>query len=541
MTLRMMVQPRYPDDSIWHHIPKSAPTLATSPPTMNDGALFSNGSSLWLYGGKVTSLPGPKPPIPPNAIWRYDLGSGTWSQSPSRGQPIQRLVDGTYLQTNTSQALYLGGFKARRSDASYNALRDSENYAVQGLLVFDQMDGTIRNDSTGWHEHSRNFVRWIRILVAFGGVTTEVGAAIPFTFDTGYRDADVHAPLQNISIYDIGTQNWYQQQATGDVPTWRYRGCAIAVTAPDMTSHSIYVFGGWGSTTTEANDGNVYVLSVPSFVWIRVTLDRDQRSHHQCHLMGNHHMLVVGGAKPDGQTKAATARGMLGCDTDPKFSQGLGIFSLNSHAWTTDYDPGAGAGATPYQIHPSISKVIGGNATGGATKNTPDIGFSSKALLYLMMNASLTNTTGARPSGNPEKPRSSRNLSRGAVAGTAAGVTFSALLMLAIVLYLVYRHRRFLQKKSTSAHPTTQVHPPTEICAGPVGQELRGGAIEDSLASMFRSQEVTNIHGIHEMPAAGSSHELPALPEHPVARVLSPDGGYPAPTNKKDEKRQRKR
>ena len=112
------------------------------------------------------------------------------------------------------------------------------------------------------------------------------GAAAVMEWPHGYLDVSSHWSMQNISVYDVESQRWYQQLSSGDIPSWRFNGCAVAVTAPDKSSHSIYVFGGWGATSSQENDGNVYVLSTPSFTWIRVTLDQDQRSLHQCHLMG---------------------------------------------------------------------------------------------------------------------------------------------------------------------------------------------------------------------------------------------------------------
>lgn len=82
------------------------------------------------------------------------------------------------------------------------------------------------------------------------------------------------------------------------------------------------------------------------FTWIRVTLDADQRSEHTYHLMGNHHMLVVGGIQRFEEDPRP--EGVLGCDNNPKFKQGLGVFFLNTHSWATNYDPGSGA--APYRI-----------------------------------------------------------------------------------------------------------------------------------------------------------------------------------------------
>ncbi|KAL8653434.1 MAG: hypothetical protein Q9226_003852 [Calogaya cf. arnoldii] len=540
-------------DSIWRHIPKPNATLDTSPPSLNDGAIFSNDSSLWLYGGEVSQSGELKtePPIPPNYIWRYDWGSSDWSRVTSSGEPVQRLITGPYTKASDSRTYYLGGQKSANSDALFKKEAGSQHYAVGGLLTFDGSDRSFQNVSTGGLNKAgtmfAGFLTFIPsvgsqgVLVAFGGVTLDPGADTSFQFPQGYQISDWHWPMQNISVYDIGTQVWHQQQASGDTPSWRYQGCAVAVSAPDGSSHSIYVFGGWGATNTQMNDGNIYVLSIPSLTWIRVTLDIDQRSRHQCHLMGNHHMLVVGGSRPWGTSYQP--QGLLGCDIDPKFRQGLGIFSLNNHTWTTDYDPEPGA--DPYQIHPSISKVIGGNATGGATKRTPDAGFSSVDLRKLMSsnqqsrNASITNTTAPEPPSTPPKLKSSLPLSKGVIAGIAVGATIGAFII-ATVFYLIHHRRQSHQKKSIPTNRSiSRPSQPVlfnEAFAAPAGQELRSGTLEDSLAKMYRSHEVPNTAEIHEMPTLSTSHELPALPRGQATKIPLPNTLHPAFTDEKKSK-----
>ncbi|KAI4218187.1 MAG: hypothetical protein L6R36_009085 [Xanthoria steineri] len=526
--------------SIWRHIAKPYATLATSPPSLNSGAIFSNGSSLWLYGGSINRLPNASQEVPPNGIWRYDLGSSDWSRAAPSGEPVQRLVKGSNIDASLSRAYYLGGTKDPYSDPAFLSTRDAEPYAVQGLLTFDKFNQSFQNVSTVGMNNAGTMIFGFMtsissigsqgVLVAFGGITSDVGASwggLKENTDSNFL------LLQDISVYDIETQRWHQQRASGDIPSGRFDGCAVAATASDGSSHSIYVFGGWGSPVTQRTDGNVYVLSIPSFTWIRVTLDTDPRNGHKCHLMGTHHMLVVGGCLPTG-FNGRPDRGVEDCDTGPKFSQGLGIFSLNSHTWTTDYDPGAGA--NPYQVHASISKVIGGTETGGATKRTPDVGFSSDDLRKLMSsnqqnsNGSVTNTTVSEPPNAQPKPKSSRPLSKGAIAGAVVGVTVGALI-LGIVLYLICHHRQSHRKESSTIDRSiSRPWQPVlfnEIDAAPVGHELRSGTLDDNCAKMWQRQEVSDAAQIYEMATRSRSHELPAHPGSQTAKILPPDTLHP--------------
>ena len=433
-------------------------------------------------------------------------------------------------------AYYLGGAKAPGSDPAFNAQQDVEPYMVQGLLTFDESNQNFRNSSTvGLNQDNTvadGFLSNIEslgnhgILISFGGFTNSAGVGMSLR-DTDLKDPELRWQMQNIAVYDIANQKWYSQQATGDVPSWRYLGCSVVTSAPDGSSHSIYVFGGWGATNAQKNDGNVYVLSLPSFTWIRVTEDFDQRSRHKCHLMGKHHMLVVGGIRPNNDD--IQPEDAVGCDTNPKFSQGLGIFSLNDHNWTANYNPTEGA--SPYLVNPSIFKVIGGNETGGATKQTPTKGFSSDALRILLgisassSESANSTTTASSPTiavisvtsspspANTTAAKVSQPISGKAIGGTVVGVAGATFLIAAIV-YLILRRRRRSRHPSSVLHTPRISRPPlnryyTELDATPQPQEMLGGSREENLAKQYASYELMS-------PA---EKRLSRLPNTPIVRV----------------------
>lgn len=324
---------------------------------------------------------------PANAIWEYtsQLSNGPWVQANTDGDPVQRIHLGPSVQSATkSVGYYLGGAMTPRSDPSFNALPNATPYMVEGLLTFNEASRSLQNSSTkGLNQDgtvAAGFLAQIEtlgsagVLVAFGGFTNLPGEAMNLD-DADLVDPSLHWGLANISVYDIDSGTWYHQLSTGDIPPWRYHGCSVMVSAPDQSSHSIYVFGGWGNTAG-GSDGNVYVLSIPSFRWIRVNEDSNLRVRHHCGLIGNHTMLVVGGVQPNGEDLQPIDAS--GCDASPMFAQGLGIFSLNDHTWVTNYDPSRGS--LPYQVHPSISNIIGGNGNGSASVQTPLGGFGQPIL-----------------------------------------------------------------------------------------------------------------------------------------------------------------
>ena len=438
--------------SVWSRISKNGTNQNSSPPTMNDGSIFADNSSLYLYGGGISvAYPAVGAPtvLPPDGVWQYDLGSDQWSMAAISGAPVNRSIIGMTAQSSSnSVAYYLGGVKEPASDPYFWTLPGATPYMDQGLLAFDERSLTFQNRSTtGFNDHgtaAAGFMALVEsigsngILVAFGGISNIPGK--PMTLTDEY-DPSVQWNLTSVSVYDIGGQAWYQQTTTGDIPRWRYSGCSVVVSAPDRSSHSIYVFGGWGNSFSES-DGNVYVLSIPSFRWIRVNQESNQRSRHHCSLIGKNTMLVVGGITPSYNNPRPYDPS--GCDTTSMFAQGLGMFSLNNHSWSTSYDPVAGAAA--YQIHPNISAVIGGNATGGAKFVAPQGGFSQKALGVLLTGNQNVETNANPPPNNTTNSVTAathkKALSSGSIAAIIGSCVSGLLLCLALSLVFCIRRRQ---------------------------------------------------------------------------------------------------
>lgn len=431
---------------------------------MNDGSIFADNSSLYLYGGGISvAYPaiGAPTALPPDGVWQYDLGSGQWSMAALSGVPVNRSIIGMTAQSSSRPvAYYLGGVKEPASDPYFWTLPRATPYMDQGLLVFEKGSLTVQNYSTsGLNEYgtaAAGFMALIEtvgshgVLVAFGGISNVPGQPMNVTDE---YDSSVQWNLSSVSVYDIGGQAWYQQNTTGDIPRWRYSGCSVVVSAPDQSSHSIFVFGGWGNTFGQS-DGGVYVLSIPSFRWIRVNQESNERSRHHCSLIGNNTMLVVGGITPNYNYPQPTWDAS-GCDATSMFAQGLGMFSLNNHSWSTSYDPVAAA--NPYQIHPNISAVIGGTATGGASVMAPEGGFSQKALGVLLtgnQNVETTETSTVSTPSTTEKPAATpkhkKPLSVGSMAGIISSCVFGLLLGLALSLVFFMRRRQQLEPHETA-------------------------------------------------------------------------------------------
>ncbi|KAF3931466.1 hypothetical protein ABW19_dt0203940 [Dactylella cylindrospora] len=139
-------------------------------------------------------------------------------------------------------------------------------------------------------------------------------------------------PMQRVWIMDLATRKWHSQSTFGTyIPDSRMEHCIGVVSAPDNSSHNIYMFGGSSGSSmlnhqadTYYND--LYILSLPSFRWIRRSWTSEDivppgRVQHTCHVYGKN-MVILGGATNK---------------TDQCSWDELNILDLTSLRWVTDY------------------------------------------------------------------------------------------------------------------------------------------------------------------------------------------------------------
>ena len=224
-------------------------------------------------------------------------------------------------------------------------------------------------------------------------------------------------------------------------------------------------------------------------------------------------MLVVGGIQPGFDDMQPS--GSTGCDRLGKFAQGLGLFSLNTHTWTTDYDPMSGS--TPYLIHSNISEVIGGNENGGATLQTPVAGYMQKELGVLL---------GARPEPNNTATAASstkKGLSGGVIAAVVSGIVATVALAIgAMLLWLLRRSRR--QQPPTISAPSPL--PPTfyaELNGSTTPKELYGGELEARCATRWAVSGLTGTGPPEKpLPPRPPEKKTPLEPQEIEIQEVSP-------------------
>lgn len=535
---------------------------AQYPPWLNDGASFTDDNdNLYLYGGFSSGLGGPK--VPPVYTWRYDIAANNWTHEGFSGPPMVRLCQGGAVQGHANnKAYYLGG----SFSPGGNPHSGSRFYMDTGLLELDMDTRTWSNYSTTemnrWGTIGEGYVGLIEtvgekgLIVAFGGYTHPVGEGFSY----------LAAGQTNVSNHVCHLPHDYKIALLANARRTRWKTCAFTTSrnrngtrrrrraisqagacqavqwlqrhligrptqcqlpSPSTTSTSCltflhrYIFGGM-STTTKASDGNVYILSIPSFRWIRATEDTNIRIKHQCLLAQNHTMLVIGGITPE--TKSELVPEISNCH-GATFANGIGIFDTRSLSWQTNYNASDEGG---YLVPLKVLQVIGGryaillslaktkdksdqlihiySESGGAILTQPKHGFNSTELRDTFRlsrtstnpSPSETSITRADPYHDSNKP----SISKGGIAGAVVGCVIGAATIAGLVFFIIRRkHKRSaLQKQSTWADPPTANHRNLETCPRELPGSEKHGVIFELEGDMVEVELPSEVK-LSEMPA----------------------------------------
>lgn len=188
------------------------------------------------------------------------------------------------------------------------------------------------------------------VLLALGGTQTpyELWMDQPTSQDNDFMDT--------VALYDINQDQWHLQQTNGgkngQTPGQRAAFCAVTTASQDGTQ-AIYVYGGDAGTPEAIPGDDIWVLSVPSFIWTKV-YDVGDTAHgrrlHSCFTPNPTTMISIGGT--------AAFNAPLNSDT------AIDIFDLQSLEWTGNYDATSVAEyTTPNTVSNNIANGPELNAT----------------------------------------------------------------------------------------------------------------------------------------------------------------------------------
>lgn len=139
----------------------------------------------------------------------------------------------------------------------------------------------------------------------------------------------------------------FLQNTTGDVPPQLTMFCSVAAVAADRSSFNIYIYGGYDGISAESPPSDdVYILSIPSFTWIKAYSGTyaHGRSGHKCLQVYPDQMFVLGGIYKNDPTICL----------DGGFVQ---VFNLNTLQFQETYNP---QNWSNYSVPAAVTSLIGG-------------------------------------------------------------------------------------------------------------------------------------------------------------------------------------
>lgn len=311
------------------------------PPQVRSGALFSglpDDNKIYLYGGTTDwwnfDFPVPWPTSRMYVLWSYDTSTRAWSQYDVSSESPFRPSNGiSTTAPDLGLGFYLNGEIDSGSSLEDMALGDNTKIFLEGMIVVNTTNQSVMNISTnawsGSQPHTRGGATYIPhlagngILIVFGGTYKQAN-------DVSKDETANYVAMDQIDVFDIGayrrndTTLWYRQNATGDIPLPRTYFCTVLASALDNTTHNIYMYSGSGE-----NDifDDIYVLSIPSFIWTKINSGTSPRYGHTCHIVGDQ-MLTVGGMNSYDFNST--------CDWERK---SVAIFNISSEIWGSRFVP----------------------------------------------------------------------------------------------------------------------------------------------------------------------------------------------------------
>lgn len=280
------------------------------------------------------------------AIYEYDPWVDKWSEMPNTGgKTTSRPSFGSHTVVEQSgKGYYYGGWLGPNNVPGWKGPRK----ALNSMIIYDMQENSVLN-VTGPTDHPprvEGVLLYVPVgdsglLVSFGGMYAE----------DGREDKIRAAPMSEVDVYDISSSTWYRLNATGDIPTPRRRFCSDIVSAEDRTSHNAYLYGGAEVAGTTPGADDVFILSMPSFRWIKFWEAEEIKYHNgfTCDVINDSQMLIIGGTFPYSDD----------CDPAPGAQGGhyldLGRANTDLAVWY-----GYRKDLKGYSLPEDITKVIGG-------------------------------------------------------------------------------------------------------------------------------------------------------------------------------------
>ncbi|KAI1265771.1 hypothetical protein F5Y18DRAFT_46594 [Xylariaceae sp. FL1019] len=506
-------------------------------PNYVDGAMLANNDEFFLYGGWLRQSATLSPPDADEILGYQASQYGIHKDIFDEGFINDKLPDdmtrylaygGGANAPSENTAWYFGGYRSPSWGPIYEPSYNNSLNPVDVSNTLITLNMTTQQDEiwtnvtlpTSVPSRANPSVVWVPvgdqgILVVLGGVSyPEYNNGNATSQNSAQSEEDSPGYMSNIDIYDIANDQWYQQPTIAG-PSQMAMGCAVVAPAQDLSSYNIYYYGGFdGIHGSEPYNDDVWILSLPSFMWMKVSSGTAEhaRAFHQCVMPYPDQMVTIGGFR-----------------NGPQCLDGgiLEVFNLTEGKWLDSYDP---ENWNNYGVPEMIHLMIGGGYTGGATMTTPTpTGWATKGLASVFATTyDVSKITTYFPYGSMGPGNGTGGSSGSGHGGTPSwvapvlGVVLGLVFLTAIaVAILLYRRRKLWLKKKSNSQDTPEdnsnrVH---SWLDGQQGKALTATTDEpSSKPDEMDSRNATPMnyagyyhpshHGMTEMPAPVAPVEL---------------------------------
>ncbi|KAK4163993.1 hypothetical protein QBC43DRAFT_300683 [Cladorrhinum sp. PSN259] len=509
------------------NITKGMPTLYANlsknatVPSVNGGILWEDSVNkrLYLYGGE-SYLNAPTSFL----LWAYDILKNQWdSFGPPTGTAaiIPTSYGAGVSVPDRGEAYYYGGLFNNQSVPGWAGPPQASNR----LIKYD-MDANAWSNLTGPDDVKRAEGEMVYLPIGDAGMLVYFGGSR----DVWGNGTLVPQPLDTIFLYDIANTKWYTQTTTGRTPEVRRRFCGGATWAQDQSSYNIYIYGGYAFPPETTGYDDIYVLTIPSFQWIRGPYPVGSnvsgpypKNMASCNVVNNAQMLIIGGTYSNDTTFMCDVE-VIGGQHNMNFGE-----ENPANAIWAEYQPTL----TTYAVPTFILSAVGGRNSGGARVTTPTGGFDApdmavqmtrKALIHSRTptrDVSLPTVTGPKNGTTTQPPEPSKGgLSTGAIAGIAVGGVVGLVALLGGCCFFIRQRQKHYREPRHPAGVPTQNVPPSG---------WGGSTVQPSVSSPTLTH-ASYANPNHTRPTLQSPIMLPSSPFRQPAELSTDNvGGYKTP------------
>ncbi|KAF8459657.1 hypothetical protein BDZ91DRAFT_464286 [Kalaharituber pfeilii] len=279
-------------------------------PRIKWGNMFVQNNTLRLFGGMHEYYPifnangsrsyEERVPIA-NKLWTYNIKEDKWDNGEASSKVGMDTVGRALIAWDRKDGAngegWMYGGTVETGDWFVGKNETGTNKKLKDLKGFLKVTGVEESQTWGLERLNDNEQQ---VGAAEQGdllLLEEVGEKGVLVM-VGGRSSNALKSLKEIQVYDIASSTWYTQLTTadkGNYPHERQEACAVVVSAPDKSSHNIYVYSGW-AIPGQTPFSDLYILTLPAFHWVYVGTGTElPKVCHKCGVVNERYMVSFRG------------------------------------------------------------------------------------------------------------------------------------------------------------------------------------------------------------------------------------------------------